>query len=290
MNDKSLRTYLLFAFGLAWPVQGLAAWVYGQGNVTAYSLLLTLSMFAPLLAALFARIPLRDMGWKPAFKGKWRWVFAAWFGPAVLTALGAALYFLFFPAAFGGADALRAALGEEALSQLAEKGVSPETYAALNYGGALLYAPLINVIPSLGEEVGWRGTLYPRLKARFGTVRGRVLGGAIWGAWHWPIMLLAGYEYGTVYFGAPVTGLLLFCLICVGLGTLIDLVYEKTGCIWIPALAHGAFNATAATPLLLTTAEGVRPLLGPLPNALIGGLPLLLLAAFVLLRGAREKR
>lgn len=291
MNDKHLRTYLLWAFCLAWPAQGLAAWFYGRGELTAYSLILMLSMFAPLLAVLFARIPLGDMGWKPRFKGRWRWVFAAWFGPAVLAVLGGALYFLFFPAAFGGLDALRERLGEEALAQLAEKGVSLEVYAALNIGGAMLYAPLINILPSLGEEAGWRGALYPLLKERFGVSKGRVLGGAIWGAWHWPIMILAGYEYGKDYWGAPVTGMLLFCLFCVGLGTLIDLVYEKTGCIWVPALGHGAINATAALPLLLTRPDWAgSPLLGPLTNGLIGGFPILLLAALALLRGAREKR
>ena len=34
--------------------------------------------------------------------------------------------------------------------------------------------------------------MYPILKDCFGITRGRLLGGAIWGVWHWPIMLLAG--------------------------------------------------------------------------------------------------
>ena len=282
MKDKTLRTYLLWAFGLAWPVQGLASWFFLRGEAQVYQLVLMLSMFAPLLAALYSRIPLKELGWKPRFKQNWRWLLAAWFGPAALTVLGTALYYVLFPASFGGLAATEAVLGEEALAQLADEGLTVPAYVAIALVSSLVTAPLINVIPSLGEEAGWRGVLYPLLKARFGTAKGRVLGGAIWGAWHWPVMLLVGYEYGTLYWGSPVSGMLLFCLICVGLGALLDFVYEKSGCIWLPALAHGAFNAVSGMPLLFTDAAAIRPLLGPLPNGLLAGLPMLVLAALVL--------
>lgn len=282
MKDKTLRTYLLWAFGLAWPIQGLASWFFLRGEAQVYQLVLMLSMFAPLLAALYSRAALKELGWKPRFKQNWRWLLAAWFGPAALTVLGTALYYVLFPASFGGLAATEAVLGEEALAQLAEKGLTVPAYVAIALVSSLVTAPLINVIPSLGEEAGWRGVLYPLLKARFGTAKGRVLGGAIWGAWHWPVMLLVGYEYGTLYWGSPVSGMLLFCLICVGLGALLDFVYEKSGCIWLPALAHGAFNAVSGMPLLFTDAAAIRPLLGPLPNGLLAGLPMLVLAALVL--------
>ncbi len=288
-QDNRLRRYLLWAFGLAWPIQCLAAWFYKQGNLTAYPLTLTVSMFAPLAAALLARVPVRDMGWKPRFRQNWKWLLAAWFCPALLCSLGAALYFAVFPGSFGGLAAAEAQLGEAALEQLKAQGLTVPAYLAVTLVSVVTYAPLINVIPSLGEELGWRGAMYPMLKERFGTARGRVLGGAIWGAWHWPVMLLVGYEYGTLYWGSPVSGMLLFCLICVGLGTLFDFVYEKSGCIWLPALAHGAFNAIAAFPVLLTAPDwSGSPLLGPLPNGLLAGLPFLLLAARLLPRGGER--
>ena len=288
-QDNRLRRYLLWAFGLAWPIQCLAAWFFLRGERQAYQLVLMLSMFAPLAAALLTRIPLKELGWKPRFRQNWKWLLAAWFGPAALTALGMVLYYVLFPASFGGLAATEAVLGEEALAQLAEKGLTLPAYIAIGLVSSLITAPLINVIPSLGEELGWRGALYPMLKARLGTVKGRVLGGAIWGAWHWPVMLLVGYEYGTLYWGSPVSGMLLFCLICVGLGTLFDFVYEKSRCIWLPALAHGAFNAIAAFPVLLTAPDwSGSPLLGPLPNGLLAGLPFLLLAAFLLPRGGEH--
>ena len=49
--------------------------------------------------------------------------------------------------------------------------------------------------------------MMPHLKKQLGLLNGRLLGGVIWGVWHWPLMLLVGYEYGTNYLGAPVLGL-----------------------------------------------------------------------------------
>ena len=51
---------------------------------------------------------------------------------------------------------------------------------------AITLAPAINMFFALGEEAGWRGYMMPRLKERFGLLNGRMLGGVIWGVWHWP--------------------------------------------------------------------------------------------------------
>ncbi len=32
-------------------------------------------------------------------------------------------------------------------------------------------------------------------------------------------------------------------MVCFALNTLLDILYEKTECIWVSAIAHGAFNA-----------------------------------------------
>ena len=40
MNDKTLRTYLLWAFGLAWPLQGLASWMALRGNTVGFTYVL----------------------------------------------------------------------------------------------------------------------------------------------------------------------------------------------------------------------------------------------------------
>ena len=277
---KKLSKYLLWAFGVAWVFQIIAGILYRKGNSMSYSVLLAVSMFAPLFAAVLSGTEIRSIGWKPHIKGNLRWILVAWFAPVALGAAGAALYFLLVPNAFDTTFAyVCTLLGNEGLSQLESNGLSIQTYAIISTVSAITYAPFVNMLFAVGEEAGWRGTMYPILKEHFGIVKGRLIGGAVWGVWHWPIMLLAGYEYGTTYWGAPVTGPLLFCVITIAMGILFDFLYEKTNCIWIPALCHGAINAFAGVPtLFLNPAYADKLLLGPLMIGVISGLPLMLTA------------
>lgn len=287
-TKNRLIAYLLYAFGIAWVLQLAAGLLYRRGNLAFYSPILAVSMFAPMLAVLLSKGKLKGMGWKPRLKGNIRWILAAWFLPALLGTLGAALYYLLVPAALDTSfGTLYAALGEAGVAQLEASGLSVPLYGAISCVAALSYAPWLNMFFAVGEEAGWRGAMYPLLKERFGKAKGRLLGGVIWGVWHWPIMLLSGYEYGMVYWGAPVTGPLLFCLIATVMGIVLDYLYEKTGCIWVPALCHGAINAFAGVPtLLLNPAYGNWLLLGPLMIGLVGGLPMILLAAWLCPRGS----
>lgn len=78
-----LAAYLLWAFGIAWILQIAAGMMFRAGEGLAYSTLLAVSMFAPLLAAVLSGAGIRGMGWKPRIKGNIRWIMGAWFGPAV---------------------------------------------------------------------------------------------------------------------------------------------------------------------------------------------------------------
>ena len=278
-EKQGLTLYFLIAFGLAWLCQvGGCMALLQQKNAVLYQLALIATMFCPLLAVLlvqkvFLRQPV-GIGWK--VQGKRRFWLAAWFGPAVFTLLGAVLYFAVFPsrldfscswlvAAYGGemdAQTLRSELGVSTLSYLLQNGLF-----------AVILAPAINMFPALGEEVG------------------RLLGGVVWGVWHWPLMLLVGYEYGTNYLGAPVLGLVVWCVVCFALNTLLDLLYEKTGCIWVPAIAHGAFNAIAALPqVLITPADAYYNVLGPMPIGLISVLPMLAVAVGLTLHQMKQEQ
>lgn len=286
-----LAVYLLWAFGIAWILQIAAGMMFRAGAGLAYSALLAVSMFAPLLAAVLSGAGIKGMGWKPRIKGNIRWIMGAWFVPAILGTIGAALYFLIVPDALDMSFSyIYNALGAEGVRQLESSGMSVLQYSIVSCVASLTYAPWLNMLFAVGEEAGWRGVLYPALKSRWGTLKGRIAGGIIWGVWHWPIMLLAGYEYGTSYWGAPVTGPLLFCLIATSMGILLDYFYENTNCIWIPALCHGAINAFAGVPtIFLNPAYGDWLLLGPLMVGLVGGLPMILLAAWICVKG-RDKR
>lgn len=285
-NGKQFVKYIIWSFSIAWVLQVVASVMSWKGNVLAFQLILAVSMYAPFVGTLLAGIPLRGMGWKPKFKGNVKTILLAWLLPILLTVMGAILYFVIFPERldFTG-EYLRAAAGEVAVEQLAAAGITPELYLVIALIQCLTYAPLVNMFAALGEEVGWRGAMQPMLKDRFGKRMGRVLGGVIWGAWHWPVMTLAGYEYGLNYWGYPVLGMLTFCLFTVAAGTLEDVLYEKSKCIWVPSLMHGSINAIATVPMMVGGSEYLdQMILGPAPMGLISGLPLLVVAIVALVK------
>ncbi len=293
-DKKKTIKYLIWAFVIAWILQVVASvGAYAAENQqgmtrTIGSLIFTgvlaVSMFAPFAAVLLAKYPLKGMGWIPKFRGNTGWMLLAWLGPLLFAIVGAALYFVIFPDRFDLTGAYMAtALGDEGLAQIEAQGMTLQELLLVQIVSAPLYAPFVNMFFALGEEVGWRGMLTPQLKSMFGKTKGRIIAGTIWGAWHWPVMLLAGYEYGKVYPGAPISGMLTFCVFTIVAGTLMDVLYEKTECIWVPSLAHGAINGTASLAIYLTKPEYIDQLiLGPAPIGIIAMLPALLLAVVVL--------
>lgn len=286
MNEnKKIYAYLGWSFGIAWVLQVIASVLVKGGNQIGFTLTLSVSMYAPLIAVFLSRNSIREMGWKPKLKGNWRSILLAWFLPGVLSILGAVLYFVIFPNRFDLTGAyIVATMGEDALEQLEAQGMTFPVYLIISAVSSMLYAPWINMFFALGEEAGWRGYLYPQLKVKFGKAKGRILSGVIWGAWHWPIMILAGYEYGSEYWGAPVLGMVVFCLYTTVVGILLDEVYERTNCIWVPSLAHGAINASTIPVLVLNPMYSDQLILGPMPIGLISMLPAVVLAVWVLVK------
>ena len=287
-KDDGAKTgkYLLWTFLPAYLLQAGTALLFKSGNRAGGQLVMTGMMFVPSLGVLLSGGSLKGLGWRVQARKNIRAILAAWFAPALLTAAGAALYFLVFPGQFDlSGSGLLSEMGKEAAEQLQAQGISYSQYVLLAALGALTYAPLLNTFAALGEEIGWRGFLYPRLKERYGRKTGLKLGGILWGIWHWPLIWLIGYEYGTEYAGFPAAGMLLFCVFTAACGILCDRLYEKSGSIWVPALFHGALNAAATLPMaVLMSGTGAGRLLGPAPNGLIAGLPLAATAALLLMK------
>ena len=86
--------------------------------------------------------------------------------------------------------------------------------------GSALWAPL-------GEEVAFRGILYPALRMRFGVAPAAVLSAAVFAGAH---------GYGVLGFAAVFWS-----------GILWALAYERTGSLWPSIIAHAAGNLAATT-------------------------------------------
>jgi uncharacterized protein len=71
----------------------------------------------------------------------------------------------------------------------APPGLSPAFTLILGGVQSVLLAPVLALVLAFDEEYGWRGYLQSGL-FKMGRVRGVVLIGVIWGAWHWPLILM----------------------------------------------------------------------------------------------------
>jgi len=281
-EKKRFRIYMLVAFGGGWALQALGMLLGG----TAYQAVVALAMFMPLLGVLISHGSLKEartgLRWMPVIPGHGKWYLLAWFGPAVLSILCAALFFLLFPARFDESVPGITAQLEAAQAAGQDIPLTAQALAAVTFVQAVTYAPFLNMMLAVGEEAGWRGYMAPFLTERFGRTAGLLLSGVIWAVWHWPLILCAGYEYGTGYPGAPFTGMLLMCVATTALGILLSFLYEKAESIWAPALAHGAVNAAAGIGILFLRADVTSLFPGPTPFGLVAGIPLFALAAWVL--------
>ena len=250
------------------------------GAVTA-QLLNTVVMWTPALAVWLMwlagrRRPVLSFSMRPALRRNWKWYLAAWALSLAAAVLGALLYFGVYPRDFDSTLPALAPMMEQA-------GISRGTAVSLLLG-VLVYGPVINLFFAIGEEIGWRGVLYPALRQRMSTLPACLLVGAIWGLWHTPINLM-GHNYGTSYPGFPWLGILGMCLFTTSAGTFLAWLSERSGSLWPAALAHGTINAAAQVALLFRGAEGaVRQIWGPAVTGILAGMPMLVLSAVLLVR------
>lgn len=289
ITNKKFVVFMTVAFGAAYIPLCIAGIAYGAGNTFLSTFLFRfVAVFIPLIAVLAARLPFKKLGWKPKFKFKY--LIGAWVGPQLISWLGTALFFAFNQDTFEiNTDSFASLLPAELSGTVDFSSIDPKAYFIVMAVMSLTALPFSQILPSLGEEAGWRGIMYPFLKSKLGPVFGKLVGGALWGIWHWPLIILGGYFYEGDYFGKPVLGPVMICISLCAFGVLIDCFYEKTNCIWIPAIMHSSMNASAV-PLQLLLKSGNQDLsiLGPGYMGLLGCSFVIVAAIILLILSARK--
>lgn len=291
-NKNGVWVFLALTFVLTWIYMFTAVRPAAEGDVMTYQLLTMGCMFFPAACMLLTRLLTRegfgDLMVRPRFKGNGRTYLLAYFGPFLLAILGAALYFLVYPDKLDWSSPVLRRSMEEAGVVYEAQSMPIGTLLAIQVLQALLLPGLVNLIPSLGEEWGWRGYMMPRLLEKLKPLPALLLGGVIWGLWHAPIVAL-GHNYGTGYPGWPWAGIAMMCLFCTAAGVLLTWVTEKTGSCIPAAVVHGAINGTGALGTLVS-ADGGNPFVGPAPIGIIGGLPMIIAAIFAAVWIVRQRR
>jgi membrane protease YdiL (CAAX protease family) len=254
---RSVAVFVAIAIAGAWLVAS-PLWFSGLGLETpGVAVILIAMMFVPTLAAIVAaRVDRRDEGFFRTTTLRPSRRFSKWVGYAILAWLGTI-------AVAVAAIAVAAAFGWIRLD-LAEFSGFAELYALPTGEGELIVpmqtlvfvqlltlvlVPFINVIPAMGEEIGWRGFLQTRLLP-LGQWPAVLITGVVWGLWHAPIVLL-GYNFPGQN---PFLALLLMVVFTTLVSVLLGWLTIASGTVWTAGIAHGFINGVAALPVLLLAA------------------------------------
>lgn len=114
----------------------------------------------------------------------------------------------------------------------------------LSFVAPIIAGFTINGLFAFGEELGWRGFLWHRLRPYgFG---GKILLGIIWGLWHVPIILL-GFNFP----GHPYLGIFFMVLLTVSLTFPLTDLADRTRSVYTPSILHGMFNGSTTFSLIV---------------------------------------
>jgi membrane protease YdiL (CAAX protease family) len=202
----------------------------GAGN----GLVVRLVMWCPAAAAFatcaLLRIDTRTLGWS------WR--------PSRYEALGYLLPLLYaIPVYLVVWIAVRGSFALEAFEKEAAESLSMGSSPRLaTFALMIPMLATLGVIGSLanalGEEIGWRGFLLPRLTGQFGFTFGCVISGLIWAAWHYPGLLWADYNAGK----NPTYALGCFTCMVVAMAFVMGWLRLKSDSLWPCAMLHASHN------------------------------------------------
>lgn len=208
-----LTTFLGLTFGLSavfWWLIVSAGSLGAQGGKYVFAL-----MWSPGVSALITRLifqrNVRGEGWR---LGELRWV-----GLAYILPLGYALvaYGLVWLTGLGGVD----------LSRF-------KTPVLLFIAAGSLQS----LLSATGEELGWRGFLVPTLARTMSFKQTAIVSGAIWAAWHMPLIIFADYNAG-----APTWwSVLCFGVMVVAMGFPFAWLRLRSGSVWPAAILHASHN------------------------------------------------
>jgi membrane protease YdiL (CAAX protease family) len=185
---------------------------------------------ATAITCLVFGIKLRTLGWHwpPA-----RWLSLSYVLPLLYAAPVYLAAWLFLPQSFGLATFMSNVASSYNL-------MGSQVFGTFVVGVPLLLT--VGVIASLtwalGEEIGWRGFLFPRLMARFGFNGACLASGLVWAIWHYPGLIWGHYNAGT----NPAFALSFFTLSITAEAFISGWLRVRSGSIWPCALLHASHN------------------------------------------------
>ncbi|MFP5234874.1 MAG: CPBP family intramembrane glutamic endopeptidase [Acidobacteriota bacterium] len=257
-NGRQILTFLVLVFAFSSVPYALMIHTghIGAGQGMVVRLVMWCPAFAALATCAIFRIDLASLGWK------WRPVKYPGFAYLLPLVYALPVYLVTWIAIRGSfafdpfAKQIAASFGFVHWLRLAAAGLGIPLIATLGI-------PL-SLATALGEEIGWRGFLLPRLTHHFGFTLGCLASGCIWAVWHYPGLLWADYNAGT----RPAYALTCFTLMVIAMAFIMGWLRIKSGSLWPCAILHASHNlliqgifdritAPAGPALYITTEFGI---------------------------------
>ena len=113
----------------------------------------------------------------------------------------------------------------------------------------ILVVPIaLSGVTLMGEELGWRGYLLPKMVAVWGVVPATIAVGLIWACWHIPLLMLADQTgmvlYGGVFHSGWFQSLItIYFPLCLSMSMMCSFVTLKSGNAFAAGCAHASYNA-----------------------------------------------
>jgi len=102
----------------------------------------------------------------------------------------------------------------------------------------ILLGSVMSLISALGEELGWRGFLVPKLSEGWTFTRTAFVSGIIWASWHMPLIILADYNGGTPAWYS----ITCFAIMVIGISFPFAWIRLRSGSVWPAAILHASHN------------------------------------------------
>lgn len=268
MDKRRLYIFLGIVFILSWGLVSIIPLTgdkYGSvKSLVILSVLMLIPSISSILTRLITKEGFKNMYLRPKFKGNMKYYLTAYFMTNIFIILGGILFFIIFP------DMLDTNL-TSIKESLQNQGITMDANIILiiQFAQGILIGPIINIIFTLGEEIGWRGYLLQKLCKQFSIQKSIIISGVIWGIWHAPVIAM-GHNYGTGYLGAPWLGIFAMIVFCIFVGSYLSYITIKTKSVIPAGIAHSAINSFAAIGMILCKGNP-NPFIGPLPTGIIGG-------------------
>lgn len=201
--------------------------VFGHAGSLAY---MWCPGLAALISSLITRRSIKAIGWTTKLK----WLPLGWIIPIAYAAIA---YGLVWITGLGGvpSDTFIA----RARITLGLPHQAPWIVIAAAFGFISFALLLPSMISGLGEEIGWRGFLFPELAGSLGPRTACVVTGAIWAVWHAPALLNG---YGTT--GTPKAyQVACFFAMVMCSAVVMGWLRVRSGSIWPCVIVHATHNA-----------------------------------------------